>query len=239
MANPIRVLIATPCAMGMVTTHYLLSFIKTRDEVLKDPKQFIEMGLYALANESLISRGRAHCAAVAMYNGWDKLMFIDADQSWKPEHFKALVNSDKPIIGCVSPLKILPIHLNYQPTPDDEKYHPDGYKSVKNLKAMRDGHGTPEIKVNYIGTGMLCIDVKKCLIPMSEIAAPFRYPNPDTGKNQTHWNFFDTTPIRKECMSEDWGFIHKARSIGIDPYINADCIIEHTGALTFRAEMSA
>lgn len=237
MTRPLRVLVATPCSNGFLTSQYFMSFIQTRDGVMGDRQNnraHIDLGVYMLSNESLISRGRNHCACVALSQKWDKIVFIDADQSWNYEQFKAIVLSDKLIIGAVSPLKILPIHLNYQPNHDDEKYHPDGFKNPVNLKAMRDGHGTAEIPVRYIGTGFLCIDVAKVLMPITEVAEPYRYPDPNTGYNITHWNMFDTKAVARTFSSEDWGFIDKARSIGIEPYINADTLIEHTGNFTFR-----
>lgn len=237
MTRPLRVLIATPCSGGLITSQYFMSFVQTRDAVMAERaanKSHVDLGVYMLTSESLISRGRNHCAYVAMAQKWDKILFIDADQSWTYDQFKAIVFSDKLIIGAVSPLKILPIHFNYQPNHEDEKYHPDGFKNPTNLKAMRDGHGKPEIPVRYIGTGFLCIDVAKVLMPLTEIADPYRAPDPNTGYNVTHWNLFDTKAVNRTFSSEDWGFIDKARGIGIEPWINADAIIEHTGTFTFR-----
>lgn len=240
MKPTIKVLVATPCAGGVVHVQWLLSFLATWDAIQKynstPGNRQIQMGIYTLANESLISRGRNHCAAISLYQKHDKLLFIDADQSWTPDVFIKLVTSDRPIIGAVTPLKILPIHLNYIPLKADEKYHSDRARSPAGLKTMHKAHGVDEIQIAYIGTGMLAIDVAKCLMPMTEIAAPYRYPSPETGENRTEWNLFDTSPINKECLSEDWGFLHKARSIGIEPWINASCIIGHTGNYTFRVD---
>jgi len=224
----------------VVHVQWLLSFLSTWDHVQKNNQtpgtQKIDLALYTLCNESLISRGRNHIAAVALYQKHTKLIFIDADQSWTPDVFIKLVTSEKAIIGAVSPLKILPIHFNYIPKKADEKYHTDRARSPLGLKTMHKAHGVDEIQVGYVGTGMLCIDVAKCLMPMAEIAAPYRYPNPTTGELRTEWNFFDTSPINKESLSEDWGFLHKSRSLGIEPWINASCVIGHTGNYTFRVD---
>jgi hypothetical protein len=85
----------------------------------------------------------------------------------------------------------------------------------------------------------MCIDVAKVFMPLSEHAEVFRYPNPQTGQLHTHWQFFRTQPIKKQCQSEDWGFLNFARLHGIEPYINADVCVTHTGTFTFVGAMGA
>lgn len=241
MLQPIRVLIATPAHSCSITLQYFLSFVATYEgsRMKRQGKRPIELGVYTLGHESLISRGRDHCAAVALYGKWDKLFFIDADQGWTFEHFEKLVDSDKPIIAGVTPLKTLPISLNFLPKETDEFYFKDRMRSYDSLKAMREGHKQAEINVGYVGTGFMCIDVAKCLMPLSEHAEPFRYPNPETGQLITHWQFFPTRPINKRSLSEDWGFLNFARKHGIEPYINADVQVTHTGNFTFDPRMGA
>lgn len=237
--QPLRVLIATPCGAGMVTVQYLLSLIATLEHCKKvqPGKRRIEVGIYTLGNESLISRGRDHCSAIALYQKWHKLFFIDSDQGWTPEQFETIARSEKPIIAGVTPLKTLPIALNYLPKEEDEFYFKDRMRSYESLLALRKGHATPEINVGYVGTGFMCIDVAKVLMPLTEHAAPFRYPNPKTGQPCCHWQFFKTQPINGQCKSEDWGFLSFAREHGIEPYINADVVVTHTGSMTFDARM--
>ncbi len=243
MANlpPLRVLVATPASGAMVTLQYMLSFIATAEGCRnkRQGKRPIDLGLYTLGNESLISRGRDHCAAVAMYQKWDRLFFIDSDQGWTFEQFEMIINSDKPIIAGITPLKTLPIALNFLPKESDEFYFKDRMRSYESLLAMREGHGQPEINVGYVGTGFFCIDVAKVLMPMSEQAASYRYPNPRTGQLTTHWQFFRTMPIGGMAKSEDWGFVSFARECGIETWINADVAVTHTGAMTFDARMGA
>ncbi len=238
---PIRVLIATPAQGAMITLQYFLSFIATHEgcRTKRQGKRPIELGLYTLGNESLISRGRDHCCAIAMYQKWNKIFFIDADQGWTFEQFEKIVDSDKEIIGGVTPLKTLPIALNFLPKESDETFFKDRMRSYESLLAMREGHGQAEINVGYVGTGFLCIDVARVLMPLSEHAEAFRYPNPQTGQLKTHWQFFRTQPINKRCMSEDWGFLNFARKHGIEPWINADVCVSHTGSFTFDARMGS
>jgi len=128
-----RVLVATPCALGMVHNQYLLSFIETYNWAMKhrqeiaqqlitqaqgrnDPevvqaiqntmhRHTYEIGLYTMAGESLLPRARNHCAQVCLTQGWDKLFFIDADTHWTAQDFKAVLEANLPLIGGVVPLK--------------------------------------------------------------------------------------------------------------------------------------
>ncbi len=237
--RPLRILIGTPAAGGLITLQYFLSMLQTVNRLSvnrREGERQIDVGIYTLGNESLVSRGRDHIAAVALYQKWDKLFFIDADAGWSFEQFYAIAASDKPLIAGVCPLKVYPISMNYLPLPDDEHHYKENVRSLESLQKMRLGHGTSEINIGFVGTAFMCIDVARVLLPLSEIAAPFKYPNPATGKNRTQWQFFPTVPIKGEATSEDWGFVHLARKVGIEPFINADVVITHTGTHTFSVE---
>lgn len=226
----------------MVTLQYHQSFVQTMEKVyLVNDKARAEgrppdlyVGTYTLQNESLISRGRNHCAQIALKQGWDRLFFIDADAGWTWEQFAAVAGATAyPIIAGTCPLKTYPISMNYLPFQEDEHYYKDAVRSIESLWAMRKGHSSPFIKVPFVGTAFMCIDVgvfKK----LAETCSPYQYPNPHTGQLETHWDFFSTTPVAKKYMSEDWGFCHLARKAGFDVHIHADVQITHTGAHTFR-----
>lgn len=243
-----KVLIATPANQGMVTTHYLLSYTSTLVEASRSLQQGgpqIETGLYTLSNEALVPRGRNHCAQVALKQGWDKIIFIDADVGWSWDQFARVISSPYPITAGVCPLKMYPIILNFLPFEEDEECFagPDGqvapnFRHMPGLIKMRDKHfaktGSPLAKVPFVGTAFMCID-RKVLLDMSEVAAPYRYPNPNTGQDEMHWDFFNTKPVANKYMSEDWGFCHEARKRGFDVAIDTEVVVNHTGTHTFVA----
>lgn len=264
-----RVLIATPCSGGMLTTGYLNSLLttieavrvhkqQTANEFLKrnppgpdiPPQQHanaiqpqfqeflrlntIDLGIHTMAGESLLPRGRNHLAQQTMTQQWDKLFFIDADAGWTTDDFFKIASSDKPIVVGTCPLKIFPISLNFLPFKNDEYYFKDAIRSIESLRAMKQGHGTSEIKVPFIGTAFMCIDVS-VLKALAEVVPQYQYPNPMTSQLETHWDFFNCSPVNETYMSEDWGFCHLARTNGFDVYMNADVCIKHTGNWTFQA----
>lgn len=234
-----KILVATPASGGLLTVQYVASFLATTEAIAKVNAQNgypggIQMGLYTLTHEALVSRGRNHCAQVALMQGWDKLFFVDSDAGWSADQFLVVATAPVDICAGVCPLKTYPISLNYLPFKDDEHYHKDAIRSVESLAAMRAGHKSPLIKVPFVGTAFMCID-RKVLQKLAEVAEPYKYPSPVTGNLETHWDFFETKPIAKQYMSEDWGFCNLARKNGFDVNIHADVCITHTGNHTFRA----
>ncbi len=198
-----------------------------------------DIGLYTLSNESLIGRGRNHLAQICLMQNWDKLIFIDSDQGWTWEQFKAVVDSPSPIIAGISPLKIYPISFNYFPTKEDMfRFHEDGQKSPENFFKMREHYvastGSPEIEVDFMGTGFMCIS-RAVFLKLAESTPTYMYPNPATGQQETHWDFFNSSAVGDKFMSEDWGFCHAAREAGFKIKMNSDVVISHTGSHTFMA----
>lgn len=266
-----KILIGTPAGEGKLTTQFTLSLLETqnaarihKEEIARqivaqspsfnanDPnhvnglnatlnKHCLDVGLYTLSGESLLGRGRNHIAAVTMYGGWDKLFFIDADQGWTWNDFKALALSPEPLIAGLVPLKTYPkfphnfeTSLNFLPFLEDEKYFDRALRTLASTLKMSEAHGTNLIKVAFTGTGFLCID-RMVLLKMAETAESYSYPDPHLQQNLTHWSFFDGGPIDAEYHSEDWRFVSNARSIGFSAVVDVNVRITHTGSHTFRA----
>jgi hypothetical protein len=196
-------------------------------------RQTVDVGIFTLVGESLLQRGRNHIAQLSMMQGWDKLFFIDSDQSWTWEQFLKIAFSNQPIACGVVPLKNYPISLNYLPFREDEKHYKDAIRDPEALMRHKAANGGPEIKVPFIGTAFMCIETK-VFRHLCEFVPSYQYPSPQTSLLETHWDFFSCKPIKESYLSEDWSFCHLARSKGIDVVINADVIINHTGNWTFQ-----
>lgn len=268
--RPLRILIGTPAAGGMVSLSYLLSILDVFQNVMAIKKDVfirdnlriakrdgminevqtqnlqnledrnlldMDIGLYTLANESLLSRGRNHIAAVAIRQGWDKLFFIDADAKWNFQQFMAVCTAPYDLIAGVCPLKVLPISLNYLPFEDDEHYYRNNIRSMDSLLKMREGHGTPYIPIAFVGTAFMCLS-RRTLLHCAEASEEYQYPNPQTGHLHTHWNMFDTRPMHGKFMSEDWSMCYRARSLGIPAMIHADVVISHVGSMIYAPELA-
>lgn len=225
-----KVLIGTPAGNGQLTTQYVMSFISTLGLAIKNGIQPV---LYTLSQESLLPRGRNHIAQVAMKEKYQKLFFIDADTGWFPEQFMHIVMSPFPIVaGCV-PLKTYPIVLNYLPFKEDEKYFVNALRTPEATRKMREAYGKAEVPVAFTGTAFLCIDTG-VLEKLSETTETYQYPNPFSGQQETHWDFFGGGPMSGTYYSEDWAFCKKARDIGFDVRVNLDIMVNHVGTHVFQ-----
>lgn len=197
----------------------------------------IEIGLYTLSNESLLTRGRNHIAAVAIRQGWDKLFFIDADSKFTFDQFMSVACSPHDFCAGAVPLKVFPISLNYLPFEHDENYYKDNMRSVDSLLKMREGHGQQYVPIAYIGTAFMCLS-RKVLLALAKDAEEYQYPNPQTGHLHTHWNMFATKPMHGKFMSEDWYACEIARKLGFNVMLDTNVIIGHVGSWTYSPEQA-
>lgn len=257
-----KILICTPCAGGQASTNYFLPLItdammaleklKLNEKArIKGKELPYEIGFYTLSAESLISRGRNHCAQVALSGGWDRLFFIDADVGWTWPQFKTVVDNCDASKGLgistgACPLKRYPIQLNYWPLDEDLFFYektegPDGKKiPMRTPQGMIHHSHTLEsalVEVKYMGTAFMCIDVQ-VFEDLKPFAVPYMYPNPHTGVEVEHWDFFPMGPKDGKFIGEDWGFCHLARENGHKVWLNANVCVTHTGVHTFQVDLN-
>ncbi len=197
----------------------------------------IEIGIYTLSNESLLTRGRNHIAAVAMRQGWDKLFFIDADAQFSYKDFISVALAPYDFVAGACPLKCFPISLNYLPFEEDEHYYRGNMRSVDSLLKLREGHKSQYVPVAFIGTAFMCLS-RKVLLALAEVADEYQYPNPSTQHLHTHWNIFATKPMNGKFMSEDWYACHMARELGFKVMLDTNVIISHVGNHVFSPDQA-
>lgn len=264
-----KILVPTMCQQGQVYATYMLSLVNlversfahkqqvAREIIAQIPgfdmnnpqlkQQFdlnmahhtFDIGVYALTGESLLGRGRNHCAQVALTGGFDKIFFIDSDEGFTWEQFVAVAGSPHPIAAGLVPLKafVSPQHetsLNFLPYLDDEIFFDDSLRTLKSTMRMARAKRSKWLEVAYTGTGFLCVDTT-VFAKLAETAAEYIYPNPHNGVPELHWSFFDGGPMHEKYLSEDWNLCEKAREIGYKIMVNTDVRVSHTGPHTFNA----
>lgn len=265
-----RVLVPVMCQQGQVYSNFLLSIVEllekswnhkhqcAREIIAQIPgfdqnnpehkKIFdfnmhhhtIDIAVYALTGESLLGRGRNHCAQVALTGNFDKIFFIDADEGFTWDNFRTLAMSEHPIAGGVVPLKayVTPgsfeTSLNFLPFLEDEIFFDDSMRTLKSTLRMARAKKSTWLEVAFTGTGFLCVDTK-VFAKLAETSAEYIYPNPKTGVSEVHWSFFDGGPMDQRYLSEDWSLCDKARNAGYKIMINSDVRVNHTGPHQFVA----
>lgn len=225
-----RLFIATPAYGGMFCWNYVKSMIQSVGGLYRDS---IEFYVYSMSSDALISRARNRCATAAREWGADKLLFIDADIGWTWEDMRALIRSDKLVVGGTYPMKSLPITLNYNVLP--EHYHVSQTRSLEEhqrLKAFADPV-TGELAITHLPTGFMMIDMRVFETIKSNVSSYIEYePHKPPTK---HHDFFPVRVKDRTLESEDWSFCSICRENGIDIYLNVNIICTHMGSTVYNA----
>lgn len=226
----LKVLVATPAYGGQFTLPYFICSLNTERHIWQTDL-VDSYDVYSLGTESLIGRGRNTCAKYAMDHGYDKLLFIDADMSWKPEWVEMLLRSDKKIIGGTYPLKSFPISLNFNPLEEHVKWFGknrqlDNYQEF--VKNCAEPNG--EVEVRHIPTGFMLIDMSVFKTLASTKYAPHYITfAPDTKETKVFYDFFPCGVTGEQYESEDWRFCSNARAMGIKVYLQTQIVCGHVG----------
>lgn len=230
-----KILVATPCAHSMVRQEYLTSMLAetfNAPERLANQEKY-DIGFYTTAGYSGLGRDRGVIASYALRNNVDKLFFIDNDMRWKWEDCRKLLDSKRPIIAGVAPLKKYPIRLNFTPLPTDSDCFTDDQDSVTpvGLEVWWEKHERAvEIRVTATGTAFMVIDrvVLEKMVER-EVAPPFYFNDLQSGKRAVCWDFFQTGVEEGIYLGEDWGFCVQAARIGFETWVNPSVQVDHCG----------
>ena len=189
---------------------------------------------FNIINEArnLINQARNRSAHYALNNGFDKILFIDADISWQAKDVWNLLQSDKKVVGGTYPLKTFPIKLNFVPPQNlytTETFDPNEF--IQNHSDPKTG----EAEVFMLPTGFMMIDcsIFRELEPVVE-----KYHHRDQMKREIESeSMFFPFKIAPDgfLYTEDWGFCDEVHKLGHKIYWNTRVIVDHVGRHTFSA----
>lgn len=231
-----KLLVSTPAAGGMLYLGYVGSLLNSLMQGAAEGL-YQEFQPHFQGKESLIHRARNRAAMYAFENGFDKLITIDADISWTYEQFKRLITSPHPIIGGTYPLKTFPIVMNFNPLPDrgtelfssNRGMDFDAFSKFKAKYADKDGIA----EVRHLPTGFLCIS-REVLEKMGETADIYEEFDSASGERNRFMNFYPSQVEDGMLLSEDWGFMERARTAGFKVMFDTNCITTHSGTHDYR-----
>ncbi len=235
-------MIATPSHDGNVTITYALGLT---DLAIFLTQQNVYFEMARVVGSSLIPHARNSLVDMFLKSRCQKLMFIDADQGFDKQAVLHLFQSNKRVIGGVTPHKRFPMNLNFEPLPEDAHFFNDlTNKSVEEFIKYAQAKADPkgEIEVNRTGTGFLLIDRSVFEIIKDHVA---EYEPFDNRPNVTHREYFKMGAHRDEkggvqrYRGEDWLFVELAKEMQIPIFINANSIVSHQGQYTFTMGISA
>lgn len=204
------VVIGTPTYDGKLDVFYVDSLIKTIDLCAKN--NIIVYPLF-IAYDSLLVRARNDIFASAYLNGVDDLVFIDADEGWKPEDFLKLLSHPVDLVGGTARRKS-----------DKETY---AIKiNVKEGLAI-DSNGL--ISVEGVGSGFTRL-TKRCMSILWENTVPY------IDKGVEKRSIYNVTIENGDMISEDINMCKKWRELGEKVYFDPSITCDHIGIKKYSGD---
>jgi hypothetical protein len=173
-------------------------------------------------HDSLVTRSRNVLTRDFLDSGCDKLLFLDSDLLFEPEHIARIASHDRDIVGGMYAIK---------------KDGPDLRWCANGLK-----EGPPEagpdglMPVAYVGTGFCCVK-REVFLKMIETGLAPEYRADGSGRlEHDFWQvgvyeYKDGRPRR--YLSEDWMFCQLALDLGYKVWLDCAVMLGHVGAATW------
>lgn len=251
-----KLFVATPMYGGQCHGTYCRSIA---DLTAMCVKYGIEMKVYYLFNESLITRARNYCVDEFLRSDATHLMFIDSDIGFNPNDVITLLalqddESEYDIIGgpyakkCISWEKVK--QAVDKGVADDnanelEKYVGDYVFNPILQEGQTEIRLDKPAQVLEIGTGFMM--VRRSTFDKYKEAYPEYSYKPDhvrtanfDGKREIH-AYFDCIidPVSKRYLSEDYMFCQNVIKMGGKIWLCPWMELQHTGTYTFAGSLAA
>jgi hypothetical protein len=192
-----------------------------------------------IGNESLIQRGRNTIVHHFLKTDASHLMFIDADQGFRPVDIAKMLEADKPLIAGPVPMK----SINWSKVKQGAVLN---HKDLSRLTGIfnihkLDGHkmespNTP-FQVQWAGTGFMLIrrDVFEGLMPHTE---QYTDGSETIPSDEPIYNFFKVETRNGKLLGEDFFFCESYRDHGGEVWVAPWCEVGHFGSYLFNGQFS-
>lgn len=231
-----HLVVGTPMYGGMCCSEYVQSILALKEAMMANGHN---LTCVFLGNESLIQRARNTIAWHFLKTDASHLLFMDADQKFRPIDVAQMIKADKGIIGGCVPMK----GINWDRVRQGAVLnHPNlaELTGIFNIAPL-DGHNmtspTEPFQVKHIGTGMMLIkrEVFEELSPHVDF-----YTN--GGQSIPHGepvgNFFDVSVRDGQLLSEDFLFCDNYRRHGGTVWAAPWCEVGHFGSYLFSGQIA-
>lgn len=233
----VRLLVATPCYGGQVTSGYLQSVVAFSRLATVLPLPF---DIATSANESLVTRARNRMVRIFLDSDATHLMFIDADIEFNPFDVFRLLLHKKPVVCAEYPMKGVHFeNLVGQPIVSVEQARELATRYVTNFDGENDPRaGGQQVKtedgliaVKDAGTGFMLIErsVIEQMIERYDIA----YESDDPYMPGEWQAIFDTGIVDGRYLSEDYWFCRRWQETGGTIWLDPQVVLNHIGSFTF------
>ena len=205
VSGPRRVLIATPTYNAQVYaafSHSLADTIRAAGPNL-DVRDYYPLGKTHCS-------ARNDCVAQAINNGFDDLVFIDADQSWNWKDFYRLLSYPVDVVGA-------PVRKKADNPERYNVYVPKGPETFDEDRAT----GLWTAPGMTVGTGYLRLS-RKALVALWSNAEAYREPD----GTECRW-IYDIHPMDGDLVSEDVVVGHKLLECGFQTWLAPHMRVAH------------
>lgn len=219
-------------------------------------KYGIDLKVYYLMNESLISRARAYCAAEFLRSDADLMLFIDSDIGFNPKDVFTLMylcdENERPVIGGPYPKKTISwekvkkaVDLGYADENPFNLAHFAGdfvFNPAKGIKSFSIGQ---PVEVLELGTGFMMIH--RIVFEKFDEVFPHKRYKPDHIRTE-HFDgsseitmYFDCEidPETRRYLSEDYLFCYNVQKMGMKVWMCPWMQLNHVGSYTYSGSMGA
>lgn len=215
-----KVLVGTPAHTGQVDAYYANALFYTERLCTS---LGIDLRPIIITGEASLPSARNELVAMALREDCDDLIFIDADQDWKPEYVPKLLGYPVDCVGAAIQKK----------TGAEECYNvraPQGPLSFKRDREL--GLWTaPEM---CLGTGFLRLS-RAAMQALWDGSEPYMVAH---GREPSRW-IFDYRPVNGVLVGEDTFACVKLQALGVETWLDPTMVVGHLGTKKWTGNFAA
>ena len=229
-----KIMLATPCFGGMVTTGYMLSVIGYASS-----GQSIPMTVMHVGDDALVTRARNTLLSNFYFRSdCSHILFVDADISFPANAPTRLFQAGKDVIAGMYPLRDR--YWDDQTKRNilaGERQQTVSLRYVGETAAMHETyeHG-PLLQTAYAGTGFMMIS-RNAVSRMIKAYPELEYKRIDApaGEDGRRFALFEGSVDAESgtYLSEDYTFCKRWREIGGEVWLDTAIELTHTGTASF------
>ena len=209
-----KIAICTPCYSGEVSCAFADSLITT---LTSGPPEITRVWAKHTGCPD-IALARAIVTAQAMAWGADKLFWIDADMSWRPEDFWRMAQAREEIVAAPYPMFTKEIDVN-RPVQEQVRMCWRPLDEGEEIRGpLRSIHGT--------GLGFACIS-SEVFESMKQTAHKVSRPALSKAENAEMYDYFVHAHQGEEWCGTDFGFWYRARELGYNIWLDQSVSLKH------------
>jgi hypothetical protein len=247
MTEQIRLVVATPCFGGQVSSIYASSIFRLQSAVRSMSN--VELKVELRDGDALITRARANLMTLFLNDPKaTHLLFIDADIGFTPDQVFRLIESGADVVAGVYPIKR--VNWDKAQRAIEARQANVAAASLDYVLEINDPDRVTVVngftRVRYAGTGFLMIRrhvfEKMCAHPPYAALQFFREHSLDKlAGSPNRFALFECMidPATGTYLSEDFAFCKRWTDIGGEIWADLESRLDHVGPSVFRGEIAS